>query len=152
MTLASRTYRLAAAFLAVMLLFSGSLPLIQHACAMAMMHDMEMPEHCPMDQEAEVPAETDAPHAEEPCHSEVPAQLPSSTQVTCCVDMAANSMLDEGILVKTTSKNLVLVASVAFLADVPSQRSPQTHRLAFDTGPPSPSSAPLYLLHAVLLN
>ena len=127
MLISSRTYRLMAALMAVPLLVGGSLPLVQHVCAMTI-----------------GPGQTD----EHPCPHKTQPQASSGD---CCAVEATPAITTQGVrLLKRSLKSVVVRVIVAGEALSP-PNSPPSHALFFDTGPP-PVSVSLHLLHAVLLN
>ena len=127
MLTSSRTYRLMAALMAVLLLVGGSLPLVQHVCAMA-----------------SGPGQTD----EHPCpHKTQPQASPGD----CCAVEATPAITTNGDRLLKRSLRPVITLIVAVPTEALSHpNSPRSHALFFDTGPPP--SVSLHLLHAVLLN
>lgn len=149
-----RTFRLTAALMAVLMLLSGSLPLVQHACAMAQRHESE--HACPRHGHGEAPAHHGmhdhdamhaAPEAEPPCDHDAPRQ---AAPRECCTVEAATGVAASSVRLLKRSQAPLVVLAVA--AAGPAQDSGVSHTLFFDTGPPPAASVALHLVHSVLLN
>lgn len=157
MIASSRLYRLTAASMAVLLLLSGSLPLVQHVCAMAVAH-RPMEEH---------PCHGNDDHGQAMAHHDMldggPAHLPAQAEQSCaykmqhqaapgdcCTVEAAPGIVTQGVASKRSLEPVAVQALVPAAAlSLPDGL--RSHALFFDTGPP-PASVSLHLLHAVLLN
>ena len=149
-----RTFRLTAALMAVLMLLSGSLPLVQHACAMAQRHESE--HACPRHGHDEAPMHHGthdhgsmhaAPEAAPPCDHDTSRQ---TAPHDCCTVEAATGVTANSVRLLKRSQAPLVVLAVA--AAVPVQDSGVSNTLFFDTGPPPAASVALHLVHSVLLN
>lgn len=152
-----RTFRLTAALMAVLMLLSGSLPLVQHACAMAQRHETTRDHSCPRHGHDETPTHHGmhahgsmqaASHAAPPCDHEAPRQ---AAPRECCTVEAAPGLTANGVrLLKPSLTPIVVFALVA--TTLSSHEGSISPSLFFDTGPPPAPSVALHLAHSVLLN
>lgn len=156
MLTSSRTYRLMAALMAVLLLVGGSLPLVQHVCAMAIGPGQTDKHPCSRDNHGKTTAHQGM-HGLMPAHSQAELPCPHKTQLQaspgdCCAVEATPAITTNGVRLLKRSLRPVTTLIVAVPAEALSHpNSPPFHALFFDTGPP-PASVSLHLLHAVLLN
>ena len=153
-----RIFRPMAALMAALLLLSGSLPLVQHACAMAQRHEQAREHPCPQHAHDEAPTHHGmhahgsmhaASQAEPPCtHDEQQPAAPGE----CCIVEAAPAVTANGVraLKRSLTPAVVLAAAVADV--VPSSDRGVSHTLFFDTGPPPQASVSLHVVHSVFLN
>ncbi len=143
-----RTFRLPAALLAALMLLSGSMPLVQHACAMLAKHL-----HACCDEHAATPPRHghDA-HTPPPCHDALPLDAHGTPATTDCCLVESTPALPAraSLLDAPSSRLLALLPSLRTDALPAPGRSPSLP-LFFDTGAPPGSPVALHLLHAALL-
>ena len=159
MLISLRTFRLTAALMAVLLLLSGSLPLVQHVCAMANRHAPAQDHPCPSHTHDEASAHRSMhahgsmhapPQADPPCDHET---LPQTAPGDCCIVEAAPGVAADGIRLMKRSMKPVVVPVAAALADAsPKHDGDLSETRFFDVGPPPEASIALHLAHSVLLN
>jgi hypothetical protein len=151
-----RTFRLFAALLAATMLFGSTLPLVQHAWAMALQahgdmggldHEMPSGHHHAAMQHHAAPASSDESL---PCHNADDAEPHPATMGSCCFLKAAAQA--------STMASLLHSAEVATTPPLPVQPfvlpDPEAHQPTdfwFDTGPSRARSIALHLLHAAFL-
>ncbi|MFQ5570495.1 MAG: hypothetical protein ACE5G0_12510 [Rhodothermales bacterium] len=151
-----------AAFLAVLLLFSGSLPLVQHVCAMAA-HTQEHEQPCKTHAAEEAPS----PHGhaqmmhDREAMAHVQAQQQSPRE--CSHEAWPQALPDDCCTVETTQGIRTNAVSVSLrlsesltattpLGGFPAQSPRHTvSSLSFDTGPPVTTPLSLHILHASFL-
>ncbi len=146
MLVSLRTYRLLTALLAVTLLGGASMPLVKHACAMALRH---LTQHACCAEHG-VPARH-AGHEEValPCHeADLPAPQPTEN---CCIMEAPQGVLTSLDAPKIVQKRLLALLPPLFNRPSKTHAPPSPAAFSSDTGPPT-ASVSLHLLHAVLLN
>ena len=162
MIASSRPFRLMAASMAVLLFVSGSLPLVQHVCAMAARHT-ETDEHAAPHDHHGTAAEHQGMHDHGAMHGPAPMPAPAQAEPTCshdrqrpavprdcCMVETTPGVVAPSVVAKRSLESVVVQAIVAAEALLLPEGS-RSHTLFFDTGPP-PASVSLHLLHAVLLN
>lgn len=148
-----RTFRLFAALLAATMLFGSTLPLVQHACAMALQQrrdiggfDHAMPSghhHAAMQHHA-----SPAPLGEAmPCHDAEPQ--PATMGPCCFLKAAAQADTMASLLRNAESATAAPLATKPLVLPDPDVRQPTG--FWFDTGPPRARSIALHLLHAAFL-
>lgn len=152
-----RTYRFVAALMAVLLLMGGSLPLIQHACAMVGARTT-LADRCCCDDEQPMPQHTQhetpaAPGAELPCHEAVTAPETEAHEGDDCCTVEITRTVPEETTLPNRAPALQTTITLLFVADVTAgPPAPQLHPTFLDTGPPPVSPDPLHLLHGSFLN
>lgn len=159
-----RTYRFVAALMVVLLLTGGSLPLIQHACAM-MGARTTLADRCCCDDslprpggEQPVPQHTGhyspaTPAPGTPCHEAVSAPEPDVHEGDDCCTVEITRTVPEETTLPNRAPALQSAITLLFVADVPADHpAPQVHTSFLDTGPPPVSVCPLHLLHGSFLN
>ena len=149
MTASSPTYRLMAASMAVLLLVGGTLPLVQHVCAMAIEHEETHDDH---GKTAAHPGMHDhgamhAPSQADPsCSHDEQRPAPSHD---CCAIQTTPGVVAPKVAAKRLPASIVAVAAPVLLA--PRFVDATQPALLFDTGPPPSSSLRLHLLNASFL-
>ena len=151
MIASSRTVRLMAASMAVLLLVGGSLPLVQHVCAMAIeraetddhdLHGKTAAHHGMHDHGAMHAPPQDRP----PCsHDE---QRPAAPR-DCCAIQTTPGVVAPSVAAKRLPTSMAAVAVPVLLA--PRCADASQPAFLFDTGPPPSPPLRLHLLHASFL-
>ncbi len=154
-----RTFRLTAALMAALLLLSGSLPLVQHACAMAQRDASARAHPCSRHGHSEAPAAHDMHEgmdasllhtAEPPCALEA---SPRAEPGECCTVEQAQGITVNGVRpLKRSLAPLMTVATVVAVGALPPRPGGPSPALFFDVGPPPAASVSLHLVHSVLLD
>lgn len=143
-----RTYRLIAAFLAVMLL-GGNVPLLQHACAMMAQQMGMQHQPCASHDEPHTHHAAEGKHAQ---HAPQPCDGAQAMQPDCCTVQAQHVEID-AVTVPQRSSKLIAVSALP-IADgvaVHHDASWQPQPLLLDTGPPFSAAVSLHILHASFL-
>jgi hypothetical protein len=143
-----RTFRLFAAFLAATMLFGSTLPLVQHAWAMARQAhgDMSGFDHAAMQHHA-APASSDESL---PCHNADDAEPHPATTGSCCFLKAAAQASTMASLLRSAEGATTPPLPVQPFV-LPDAKAHQPTGFWFDTGPPRARSIALHLLHAAFL-
>ena len=165
MLISLRTFRLTAVLMAVLLLLSGSLPLVQHVCAMASRAAPAQDHPCPRHQHDAAPShrsmEMQGPmHAHGSMHTPPQADLPRAHETSaqavpgaCCTVDAIRGVTADGVRLLKRSMKPAVAPVVAALTDAsPKRISTLSDTRFFDVRPPPEASAALHLIHSVLLN
>lgn len=160
-----RTFRLTAALMAVLMLLSGSLPLVQHACAMALRHAATSEHPCAEHAPDAAPAHhghgmhTQASmKTAPPCDHEAPRDATAHDATAhdeaaprdCCTVEAAPAITANGIRVLERLPTTLVVFALA--AAVPAPDRGVSPSLFYDTGPAPAASIARHLVYSVLLN
>lgn len=156
-----RFIRPVAAFLAVLMLSSGMLPLIQHACAMAATHARSTQAH-PWPQDAQRMHHGMHPgmHGQEPMPAPVQAAPPCNREASgqpsnacCIVEATPQGVMPNNVrpAIRSAASTMGVVAAVLF-ETAPKSPDRFLRGLFLDVGPPPTAAVTLQLLHVLLLN
>ncbi len=151
MLVSLRAFRLPAALLAALMLLSGSLPLVQHACALLARH---LHACCDEARHADARPDHHGQQADAPCHEQPASHAsPRGATAECC--LVQNTPALPAKMTPYEAPLTRLLAALPALSFDASPTTPDDGRslsLFFDTGPPAGSAVALHLFHSVLLN
>jgi len=148
-----RTFRLVAALMAATMLFGSTLPLVQHAYAMAQAHrNLDGFAHAMPSGLHHTAMQHHASSSDEsmPCHKADDAEQHPATPETCCfLKAAAQADTTAPILRNTESTTTAPLPTQPLV--LPDAETHQPTGFWLDTGPPRARSIALHLLHAAFL-